>query len=203
MTTKSNIAQALGVAGPQVTRWARRGMPVYDVEAAKARVSSNIRKRQRWDPAATLVAAVVDPVGDPPARTWRERLDRANAETREHELGIACGDYLLRAAVLAAWQKQILAFRARLLAIPNNVGAASRRGATWPGSRRRIPTLGDVLAVPRGHAELRRDRFAGLRARPICPRMSPIDCGFNWSAQHMPGFRGATASACQIGTNRK
>jgi len=37
--------------------------------------------------------------------------------------------YLLRAAVLAGWQEQILPFRARLPAIPNNVGARTHPSA--------------------------------------------------------------------------
>jgi hypothetical protein len=41
--------------------------------------------------------------------------------------------------------------------------------------------------------------LAGSSRRPP----SQIDCEFNWSAQHMLGLGNATASACQIGTNRK
>jgi len=56
---------------------------------------------------------------DPPVKSWRDRLDRANAAVREAEVQRLAGELLPRGAVLHGLNQQRGAVRARMLAIPN------------------------------------------------------------------------------------
>jgi len=101
-------------------------MPAYDVAAAQAWHSSNVRtrRRRRNGPAAVAAAAPsTEPVGDPVTRSWRDRKERADALVKERELALSEGRLLDKTEVLAAWQKQIASFRSRMLAIPSEVAA--------------------------------------------------------------------------------
>lgn len=53
MLKKSHIAAALEVDPANITRWARRGMPLYSIDAARAWRLQNIRPRIKpYEPAA-------------------------------------------------------------------------------------------------------------------------------------------------------
>ena len=60
---------------------------------------------------------------------------------------------------------------------------------------------GPSCVIPFGGRPVR--PIASLNVRYSLDSMAALGCGFNWSAQHMLGLGDATASACQIGTNRK
>ena len=119
MATKSEIARHLRVDPASINRWAKRGMPVYDLELAVAWHGTYIRTRRGRKAAA---APAVDPAGDPAARTWRERLDKAAAQRAELALARERGEFFPKADVLSTWQRRFSDVRARLLAIPNKVG---------------------------------------------------------------------------------
>jgi len=131
----STIATALGVSPAQITRWRARGMPP-DLDAARAWHSAHIRtrrKRSKNGSASEHFSAVAPPgdsVGDPPARSWRERLDRANAQVRERELEVARGEHFSRAEVAATWRRAFSEFRTRMLAVPNAIGARTTPSPT-------------------------------------------------------------------------
>lgn len=92
MINKSDIARALEVDPAMVTRWEKRGMPVYDIEAAKRWRSANVRPRVKAMPAMTdnRQSAAATPAGGPTdeasrsdyfqAKTRREIAEAAKAE---------------------------------------------------------------------------------------------------------------------------
>jgi phage terminase Nu1 subunit (DNA packaging protein) len=135
LTTKSNIARLLGVSRAAVTRWHRRGMPVDSAEAAFAWHAANIRTRRKRREAPST-APLIGPDADPPACSWRDRLDRANARVRETDLAVRRGELLPSAKVLADWQRLVSMFRARALAIPSRIAVQLS-----PGVRERVAEL--------------------------------------------------------------
>ncbi len=61
MVKKSQIAAALEVDPANITRWARRGMPLYSIEAARAWRLQNIRPRMKpYQPAPEPTPAASD-----------------------------------------------------------------------------------------------------------------------------------------------
>jgi hypothetical protein len=64
--TKSAIAAALGVDRSMATRWARQGMPLYSIEAARAWRLQNVRPRQPAAPRPSpgRLLALVRELGD-------------------------------------------------------------------------------------------------------------------------------------------
>jgi phage terminase Nu1 subunit (DNA packaging protein) len=51
----------------------------------------------------------------------KDRLDSARAEIAEIDLAERRGEVLATTSVLAIWQKRVLAFRARMLALPSKI----------------------------------------------------------------------------------
>ncbi|MBK8689597.1 MAG: hypothetical protein IPN24_14660 [Betaproteobacteria bacterium] len=106
MVNKADIARALDVDPAMVTRWTRRGMPLYSVEAARRWRLQNIRPRMKppsRSPAVDL-AALADLAADPAALGGlRSAIALLPAAVRaEIELPVETWDALLGADVLAA-----------------------------------------------------------------------------------------------------
>ncbi len=124
MLPKTAIAHHLNADPALVARWARRGMPLFSLEAAAAWHSANIRPRKRRKPSAAAVPATDPVAGDPPCRTWYDRRQRVLTMHAQRELDLLEGRALDRATTVAAWQKRLTAVRARLLAIPSKAAAS-------------------------------------------------------------------------------
>ncbi len=117
-------------------------MPLYDVAATKVWHAAHIRTRRKRTKDVSNLVPSLDEVAtvagaDPPTRSWRDRLDKANAQTRELELARLDGRSLDRATVQAGWIKQLTILRSRLSAIPN----AFAGQITAPVERVRIENL--------------------------------------------------------------
>jgi phage terminase Nu1 subunit (DNA packaging protein) len=117
-------------------------MPLFDVALAMVWHAAHIRTRRKRGAApgkssAPAPVAPIEPAGDPPTRSWRDRLDRANAQTRELELARLDGRSLDRDATKAEWIRVVSTARARLLGIPSTVAAQ----ISSPRERARIATM--------------------------------------------------------------
>lgn len=105
-------------------------MPVSDVQAARDWVAGNVIKRTKRNGAAanathvshsTASDRVVDPVVDPPVRSWRERVDRATAALRELELAERQGKLLPADLVERAQTKRFIAAKTRFRSMPRKI----------------------------------------------------------------------------------
>src|SRR6266487_4207469 len=106
---QAELAKALNVSQAMVSKHVAMGMPTRSVTEAlawRARFLDPrlVRRRRRGQQA------------DP-----RERLDAARAGLAELDLAEHRGELLPADATLMMWQKNIAAFRAKMLAIPSRI----------------------------------------------------------------------------------
>ncbi len=83
---------------------------------------------------------MVDPAGDPQARSWYERRQRAMALAAERELAHLEGRLLDVDVVAMALAKQVGAMKQHLLAIPSKAAAASP-----PAARAAVASIVETL----------------------------------------------------------
>jgi|SRR5438046_6901389 len=127
--TQAELGAALGISQPMTSRLIALGMPDDSIEAArlwrKAHLdrSYTIDYRRTRHPrhAAVREAAQAAMQADPPAKSWRDRHDRARARTAEIELALLEGRSLDRDQTMAVLTAQIANMRQRLLSIPSRV----------------------------------------------------------------------------------
>lgn len=123
-----DIADALGVKPPQVTRYAQRGMPTHDIEAARQWKRDNIRERitpPSRPPEGATAAGPPQMADDDGNDYWKSRARREAAEARIAELKLAeqCGELVRTADVRAAMDKRLASLREAILQIPSRLSA--------------------------------------------------------------------------------
>ena len=131
MVNQSDIAKALQVDPACITRWARRGMPVHDIAAARRWRSENIRPRAkpmpRPDDAPASASASVPTQqqtteqGGSPYWTARTEREQAEAEKAKLEVLKMRGDLVERQRVERASYEAGRLLRDMVLAVPSKV----------------------------------------------------------------------------------
>lgn len=122
-----DIADALGVKPPQATRYAQRGMPTHDIEAARQWKRDNIRERitppSRPPEGATAAGPPQIVADDGGVDYWKSRARRENAEASIAELKLQeqRGDLMRRevarneiATLAKAFRDALMQSKARL-----------------------------------------------------------------------------------------
>ena len=123
-----DIADALGVKPPQATRYAQRGMPTHDIEAARQWKRDNIRERitpPARPPEGATAAGPPQMADADPNDYWTSRARREAAEARMAELKLAeqAGELVRTADVRAAMDKRLVGLREAILQIPSRLAA--------------------------------------------------------------------------------
>lgn len=130
MINKSDIARALDVDPAMVTRWEKRGMPVYDIEAAKRWRSANIRPRAKA-PSTQEQAPQHGPSGSAPGSVangsdyWEAKTRReiAEASKAEMEMKKMSGNLVERDLVERASYEAGRLLRDMVLSVPSKSAA--------------------------------------------------------------------------------
>ena len=126
MINKADIARALDVDPAMVTRWEKRGMPVYDIEAAKRWRSANVRPRAKAvPPQGDLPAASVqtDEVNRSDYFQAKTRREIAEADRAEMETKTMAGDLVERALVDRGSHESGRLLRDMVLSVPSKVAS--------------------------------------------------------------------------------
>jgi phage terminase Nu1 subunit (DNA packaging protein) len=132
LSTRRDVAQALGVHMDSISKWERQGLPIvkrggrgrpskYDLEAVRAWLAAR-------DQAARKAAdGPLDPVQERAARDhWQAELAEQTHQIRQKTL-------LPADEVSRAWAAEIAGVRAKLLALPTTFADRIHRAATLHG----------------------------------------------------------------------
>ena len=127
MINKADIARALDVDPAMVTRWEKRGMPVYDIEAARRWRSANVRPRAKSTPPSDATtpgtqAPTTEASGSEywQAKTRREIAEAAKAEMEAKKMS---GALVERGLVMRASQEASRLLRDMVLSVPSKSAA--------------------------------------------------------------------------------
>jgi phage terminase Nu1 subunit (DNA packaging protein) len=127
LINKADIARALDVDPAMVTRWEKRGMPVYDIEAARRWRSANVRPRAKSTPPSDATttgtqAPTTEASGSEywQAKTRREVAEAAKAEMEAKKMS---GALVERGLVMRAAQDASRLLRDMVLSVPSKSAA--------------------------------------------------------------------------------
>ena len=156
LSTRREVAEALGVHMDSVSKWERQGLPIvgrggrgrpstYDLEAVRAWLAA------RDQAARKAVEGPLDPVQEKAARDhWQAELAQQTHRIRQREL-------LPAADVERAWAAEVAGVRAKLLSLPTTYSDRLHRASTidgLPGVERVLrDAVYDVLRQLAGTAE--------------------------------------------------
>jgi phage terminase Nu1 subunit (DNA packaging protein) len=118
---KSDIAVAMEVDPAMITRWAKRGMPLYSIQAAKQWREQHIRPRFKSGLSPANGAAAAAPGSDEP--TWRARREQAEAQLAELTLQEREGALVKREEVERAARRLASAIVQQMVSIPDRISA--------------------------------------------------------------------------------
>ena len=162
MINKADIARALDVDPAMVTRWEKRGMPVYDIEAARRWRSANVRPRAKnvpSQPEGQLAGGPPDEANRSEYFQAKTRREVAEAAKAEMEMKKMSGALVERDLVERASYEAGRLLRDMVLSVPSR-SAAELAAITSPQEVETYlrEALGRVLS------ELSRLTRAGIRA---------------------------------------
>jgi len=131
LTTRRELAAALGVHMQTITKWEREGLPIAE-RGSRGRPSRySLEAVRTWraarEEAARKVDGPLDPIQEKAARDhWQAELARQTHEIRHKTL-------LPAADVERAWAAEVAAVRAKLLALPTTYSDRIHRASTLDG----------------------------------------------------------------------